>query len=56
MQCPNCGFQIPDSEAAAAMGRRGRGQAKARDPKKMARAGRKGGWPKGRKRKPESVV
>jgi hypothetical protein len=56
MQCPHCGKWIEESqlspqEAAAVMGRIGRGAAKARDPKKMSAAGKRGGWPKGRKRK-----
>jgi hypothetical protein len=53
--CPNCGFEIPSqhfiSVAASIMGARGTGASKARDPKKMSRAGKKGGWKKGRPRK-----
>jgi general stress protein YciG len=55
MKCPNCQTELADSlilaEAGAIRGRRGRGKSKARDPEKMRRAGKKGGWPKGRKRK-----
>jgi general stress protein YciG len=56
VQCPYCKKEIADNliinEAAAVMGRSGRGAAKARDPKKMSKAGKKGGWPKGRPRTP----
>jgi general stress protein YciG len=55
MKCPNCQTELADelilAEAGAIRGRRGRGKAKARDPKKMSKAGKKGGWPKGKKRK-----
>jgi hypothetical protein len=55
MKCPVCGTDIPDNlvvkAAASIIGAKGRGAVKARDPKKMSRAGKKGGWPKGRKRK-----
>ena len=37
--------------ATSIMGARGRGASKARDPKKMSEAGKKGGWPKGRPRR-----
>jgi hypothetical protein len=54
--CPNCGFEIPNQlfikAAAKIMGQMGTGAAKARDPKKMSEAGKKGGWKKGRPRKP----
>jgi hypothetical protein len=55
MNCPICNAAIHDDlvikGAASIMGARGRGACKARDPKKMSEAGKKGGWPKGRKRK-----
>ena len=55
MKCPYCKKEIADKlilkEAAAVMGRSGTGAAKARDPKKMSKAGKKGGWKKGRPRK-----
>lgn len=57
MKCPNCDIEIPNElvvkSAASIIGARGRGAAKARDPKKMSRAGKKGGWKKGRPRKPQ---
>jgi len=55
MNCPSCGIHIENarviSAAASIIGARGRGASKARDPKKMSAAGKKGGWPKGRPRK-----
>jgi len=55
MRCPNCDIEIADElvikSAASIIGARGRGASKARDPKKMSRAGKKGGWKKGRPRK-----
>jgi hypothetical protein len=55
MNCPSCGVFIESdiviNAAASILGARGRGASKARDPKKMSEAGKKGGWPKGRPRK-----
>jgi hypothetical protein len=55
MNCPACGAHIENNlvikAAASINGARGRGASKARDPKKMSEAGKKGGWPKGRPRK-----
>jgi hypothetical protein len=55
MKCPSCNANIDDDlvikAAASIIGARGRGACKARDPKKMSEAGKKGGWPKGRPRK-----
>jgi len=55
MKCPSCNADIQDDlvikAAASINGARGRGACKARDPKKMSEAGKKGGWPKGRPRK-----
>jgi general stress protein YciG len=55
MNCPSCNTPIEDAHilkaAASIMGARGRGDCKARDPKKMSEAGKKGGWKKGRPRK-----
>jgi hypothetical protein len=55
MKCPFCDAEIQDDlvikAAASINGARGRGACKARDPKKMSEAGKKGGWPKGRPRK-----
>jgi hypothetical protein len=55
MKCPSCNAGIPDeiviAAAASINGARGRGAAKARDPKKMSEAGKKGGWPKSRPRR-----
>jgi hypothetical protein len=55
MKCPSCNAEIHDDliikVAASIIGARGRGACKARDPKKMSEAGKKGGWPKGRPRK-----
>jgi hypothetical protein len=57
IKCPKCGFEFPDkkiaSEAAAVLGRRGRGAAKRRSPEEMSRIGKLGGWPKGKKRGPK---
>jgi hypothetical protein len=55
MNCPHCNAEIQDDSiilkaAASIMGRRGRGAAKARDPKMMSKIGKLGGWPKGRPR------
>jgi hypothetical protein len=58
MNCPSCHAEIADAivvkAAASINGARGRGASKARDPKKMSEAGKKGGWPKGRPRKKQS--
>jgi hypothetical protein len=55
MKCPSCNADIQDDlvikAATSIIGARGRGASKARDPKKMSEAGKKGGWPKGRPRK-----
>ena len=55
MKCPSCNADIQDDlvikAATSIIGARGRGACKARDPKKMSEAGKKGGWPKGRPRK-----
>ena len=55
MKCPSCNAEIQDDlvikAAASIIGARGRGASKARDPKKMSEACKKGGWPKGRPRK-----
>ena len=55
MKCPSCNAEIQDDlvikAATSIIGARGRGACKARDPKKMSEAGKKGGWPKGRPRK-----
>jgi hypothetical protein len=55
MNCPSCSAEIQDTlvikAAASIIGARGRGASKARDPKKMSEAGKKGGWLKGRPRK-----
>jgi general stress protein YciG len=60
MICPNCNFNIDDKlvvrQAARIIGSMGRGLAKARDPKKMSKAGKKGGWKKGRPRKPKESI
>jgi hypothetical protein len=54
MKCSNCGFELSEADilkaAASIIGSRGRGASKARDSKKMSRAGKKGGWPKGKPR------
>lgn len=56
MKCPECGTDIPDDlvikASSSILGALGRGASKARDPKKMSKAGKKGGWKKGRPRKP----
>jgi general stress protein YciG len=67
MNCPKCKTEIPDADIAEYLGRKGgskTGPSKARDPEKMRAAAlkrwsearpknaKKGGWPKGRKRKP----
>jgi hypothetical protein len=58
MNCPSCNAEIQNAlilkAAASIIGARGRGASKARDPKKMSEAGKKGGWPKGRPRKKQS--
>jgi general stress protein YciG len=55
MNCPSCNAEIQNDvvikAAASINGTRGRGASKARDPKKMSEADKKGGWPKGRPRK-----
>jgi hypothetical protein len=55
MNCPSCNVEIQEAlilkAAASIIGARGRGASKARDPKKMSAAGKKGGWPKDRPRK-----
>jgi hypothetical protein len=55
MNCPSCNTKIDDqlvvTAAASILGARGRGDSKRRDPKMLSEAGKKGGWPKGRKRK-----
>ena len=57
MKCPHCGFELAEAEilkaAASIIGSRGRGASKSRDPKKMSKAGKLGGWPKGKPRKSE---
>jgi hypothetical protein len=59
MKCPSCNAEIDETvvlrAAASIMGARGRGACKARDPKKMSEAGKKGGWSKGRPRKAVSL-
>ena len=60
VKCPYCQNEIDDAQirsySNSLIGRMGPPESKARDPKKMSRAGKKGGWPKGRKRTPKTLA